>query len=172
MNLTSFVSVRYSVHPRAVGQLLGCVDSFVVKGRTVSCDDVAMSGPLKILLVDDDRDLLQVLSLALDMHGYKVVCSCDGQEATFKLSNEVFDLIITDLKMPKMDGADFIRFIRRGHTTPIFVMSACVDTFKLKLSELKDQSNVTIFLKPFRPEALIEKIKEIKKAPQKRTVFR
>lgn len=127
-----------------------------------------MSSPIKILLVDDDRDLLQVLSIALDMHGYKVVCSTDGMEATFKLSNEVFDLIITDLKMPKMDGADFVRFIRRGHTTPIFIMSACIDSFKLKLSELKDQTNLTIFPKPFRPEALIEKIKEIKKAPVKR----
>jgi DNA-binding response OmpR family regulator len=151
-----------------VGQLLGFVNSFSLKRRPVSYDDRAMSSPIKILLVDDDRDLLQVLSMSLDMHGYKVVCSSDGMEATFKLSNEVFDLIITDLKMPKMDGADFIRFIRRGHTTPIFIMSACVDSFKLKLSELKDQSNLTIFPKPFRPEALIEKIKEIKKAPMKR----
>lgn len=148
--------------------MLGFIDSISLKQKPVSYDDRAMSGPIKILLVDDDRDLLQVLSIALDMHGYKVVCSTDGIEATFKLSNEVFDLIITDLKMPKMDGADFVRFIRRGHTTPIFIMSACVDSFKLKLSELKDQTNLTIFPKPFRPEALIEKIKEIKKAPPKR----
>jgi DNA-binding response OmpR family regulator len=127
-----------------------------------------MSSALKILLVDDDRDLLLVLRMSLDMQGYKVVCSSDGQEAFFKTGNEVFDLIITDLKMPKMDGAELIKLIRTRQSTPIFIMSACVDSFKLKLGALKDQSNLTFFPKPFRPEALIDKIKEIKKANQKK----
>ena len=127
-----------------------------------------MNGPLKILLVDDDRDLLQVLRIALDMHGLKVVCAFNGQEAYLKLRNESFDLIITDLKMPKMDGVDFISLVRSADTTPIFVMSACVETFKLKLSEVKNSANLTVFSKPFRPEALIDKIKEIKKRPDRK----
>lgn len=124
-----------------------------------------MNKATKILLVDDDRDLRQVLQVALDMHGFKVVTSCDGHEALFKFKNETFDLIITDLKMPKMDGAEFIYLVRKMADTPIFVMSACVEAFRTKLSTVKDAQNLTVIPKPFRPEVLVEKIKDLKKTP-------
>jgi len=58
----------------------------------------------KILLVDDDPDILEAMSVVLTTHGYTVVTARDGQEGLAKLRSEKPDLMILDLMMPKMDG--------------------------------------------------------------------
>lgn len=141
--------------------MLAFLDKVFLKTRPFINDDSRMNKATKILLVDDDRDLRQVLQVALDMHGFKVVTSADGHEALFKFKNETFDLVITDLKMPKMDGAEFIYLVRKMADTPIFVMSACVEAFRTKLGTVKDSQNLTVIPKPFRPELLVEKIRDL-----------
>ncbi|MCI0426426.1 MAG: response regulator, partial [Nitrospiraceae bacterium] len=58
----------------------------------------------KILVVDDERGLREVLSIMLKRAGYAVTKASDGEEAIGHISKEIFDLVITDLRMPKADG--------------------------------------------------------------------
>jgi DNA-binding response OmpR family regulator len=58
----------------------------------------------KILLVDDDPDILEAMSVVLTTHGYTVVTARDGQEGLAKLRSEKPDLMVLDLMMPRMDG--------------------------------------------------------------------
>lgn len=125
-----------------------------------------MDKKIKILLVDDDRDLLQVLQMALEINSaFKVVTAINGQEGCFKFRNEDFDVIITDLKMPKMDGIEFIHAIMKIKEVPIFVISASLEAFKFKLKDFKimDIKNIHVLHKPFDPDDLVHRVKEIMK---------
>ncbi|HXX53689.1 MAG TPA: response regulator, partial [Thermodesulfovibrionales bacterium] len=58
----------------------------------------------KLLVVDDEKDICKVLEFLLKSEGYSVTVACNGEEALEKLKKERFDLVITDLKMGKVDG--------------------------------------------------------------------
>ena len=70
----------------------------------------------KILIVDDDQDICETLSDILDEEGYDVVTACDGQEALEKIRQGSFNLVITDIKMPIMDGMALLKEIEKSHT--------------------------------------------------------
>ncbi len=65
-----------------------------------------------ILVVDDNRDHTQALAKVFERAGYCVHTACDGQEALALLMERPFDLVITDLQMPRMNGMDLLRNIR------------------------------------------------------------
>jgi DNA-binding response OmpR family regulator len=67
----------------------------------------------KILIVDDEPDLTQVSKLALQYHGFKVDSFNDPQEALTKFRAGLYDLIILDIKMPKMDGFELYHEIKK-----------------------------------------------------------
>jgi DNA-binding response OmpR family regulator len=67
----------------------------------------------RILVVDDEPDLTQVSALALEYHGYKVDSFNDPQEALSKFKPGSYDLIILDIKMPKMDGFELYHEIKK-----------------------------------------------------------
>jgi DNA-binding response OmpR family regulator len=71
----------------------------------------------RILVVDDEPDLTQVSTLALEYHGYKVDSFNDPQEALSKFKPGSYDLIILDIKMPKMDGFELYREIKKKDNT-------------------------------------------------------
>jgi DNA-binding response OmpR family regulator len=71
----------------------------------------------RILVVDDEPDLTQVSSLALEYHGFKVDSFNDPQEALSKFKPGSYDLIILDIKMPKMDGFELYREIKKKDNT-------------------------------------------------------
>jgi len=63
---------------------------------------------MKILVVDDEPGLRQTVSRILGAEGHSVGTACDGEEALSKLASEDVDLVLCDLRMPKMDGLEFI----------------------------------------------------------------
>ena len=71
----------------------------------------------KILLVDDDQDLSQLLGYDLKKHGYDVAYACNGEEGLEKVKTEKPHLIVADIKMPKMDGYTFVRRLRKDPET-------------------------------------------------------
>jgi len=80
---------------------------------------------LKILIAEDDRDLRQLFGHVLIKHGYAVKGVCDGQEALDVLENDYFDLIISDIMMPRVDGYSFVRQLREsGSTVPVLMITA------------------------------------------------
>jgi DNA-binding response OmpR family regulator len=67
----------------------------------------------RILVVDDEPDLTQVSTLALEYHGFKVDSFNDPQEALSKYKPDLYDLVILDIKMPKMDGFELYHEIKK-----------------------------------------------------------
>ncbi len=83
---------------------------------------------LKILVVEDDKDLNCLVCRALELGGYKVTEAQDGKIALEILEKEKFDMIITDIMMPNVDGFEFAKTVRiNDKTTPIIFMSAKTD---------------------------------------------
>jgi len=78
----------------------------------------------RILIAEDDVDIVEILDLYLSSEGYEVKATYDGVEALAEINNNEFDLCIIDIMMPKMDGYNLIREIRKTHTMPIIIVSA------------------------------------------------
>ena len=80
---------------------------------------------LKILIAEDDRELRQLFSHVLTRHGYTVVGVSNGQEALDAMDKDFFDMIISDIMMPVMDGYELVRQLRDvGNTTPVLMITA------------------------------------------------
>jgi DNA-binding response OmpR family regulator len=78
----------------------------------------------KILLIDDDDQVVKLIALWLSKAGYEVECACDGEQGRRVLEKERVDLIITDIVMPEKDGLEAIPLIRKmNKTVPIIAMS-------------------------------------------------
>ena len=80
---------------------------------------------LKILIAEDDRELRQLFSHVLTKHGYTVDGVANGQEAMDAMDQCFYDLIISDIMMPVMDGYEFVRQLRdAGNQTPVLMITA------------------------------------------------
>jgi DNA-binding response OmpR family regulator len=78
----------------------------------------------KILLIDDDDQVVKLFARWLSKAGYEVECACDGEQGRRVLEKERVDLIITDIVMPEKDGLEAIPLIRKmNKTVPIIAMS-------------------------------------------------
>jgi len=81
---------------------------------------------MKILIVDDDKNISQILFIALKEEGYEVKIVNDGKEARQVISLERFDLIILDIMMPEIDGFSLCKYAREFTYAPIIFVS-CLD---------------------------------------------
>ena len=80
---------------------------------------------LKILIAEDDRELRQLFSHVLTKHGYAVKGVTNGKEALDALDSDYFDIIISDIMMPVLDGYELVRSLREsGNTTPVLMITA------------------------------------------------
>ena len=103
---------------------------------------------MKILLADDDQDLVDLLRHAFQRDGYKVVTALDGDVATRLFQLESPDLVILDLNMPKRSGMDVLRDVTRHSNTPVMVLSVMQD--EDKVVEALDIGADEYLFKPFR----------------------
>src|SRR5580765_2196201 len=79
----------------------------------------------RILIVDDDADLLRLLSIRLRAEGYEVACATDSQDALNQLATFRPALVLTDLRMPGMDGLGLLAEIQRRHYgLPVILLTA------------------------------------------------
>ena len=83
----------------------------------------------KILVVDDDLNICELLKLYLENEGYAVFTANDGQEAVDKFKNKTPDLVLLDIMLPKMDGWQVCREIRKVSSAPIIMLTAKGETF-------------------------------------------
>lgn len=116
----------------------------------------------KILLVDDEKDLVEIVSNRLQASGYEVIVAYDGQEALDKARKEKPDLIILDLMLPKMDGykvCRMLKFDEKYKHIPIIMFTARAQGEDEKMGmEVGANAYMT---KPFEPQVLLAKIKEL-----------
>lgn len=81
----------------------------------------------KVLLVDDEKDFLEIFSAWLSFKGYEVSTALNGEEALEKLKEGDFDLVLLDLMMPLVDGYEFLRRVRRSGeygSMPVVILTA------------------------------------------------
>jgi DNA-binding response OmpR family regulator len=78
---------------------------------------------MKVLLVDDDTDLLDLLAFVLVREGYLVVTAADGADALARWQAEQPDLVVVDVNLPRVDGFEVCRQIRRYSTTPVILLT-------------------------------------------------
>ena len=111
----------------------------------------------KILVVEDDRNILSVIQTVLEMNGYQVLTAQRCQQGILLLSSHMPDLVVLDLGLPDMDGEEFIRVTRRSSMIPIIVLSARTDE-KDKVSALDLGANDYI-TKPFGTAELLARVR-------------
>ncbi len=84
----------------------------------------------KILVVDDEKDIVEVVSKKLKAHDYEVAVAYDGEEALSKVQEEEPDIMLLDLMMPKLNGFEVLQKVRESFTKkwiPVIIVSANTD---------------------------------------------
>ncbi|OPJ65590.1 response regulator transcription factor [Clostridium chromiireducens] len=110
-----------------------------------------------ILVVDDEKDIREVIEIYLMNEGFDVITASDGLEALEKLKNEAIDLIILDIMMPKLDGIRTCLRIREEKKMPIIMLSAkSEDSDKILGLNIGADDYV---VKPFNPLELVARVK-------------
>lgn len=116
---------------------------------------------MKILLVDDDPRLRDLVRLALERAGFAVIAAADGRAALTQATREAPDLVILDIGLPEMDGLETCRRLRAGSEVPILFLTARDDEIDRVLGfEMGADDYVT---KPFSPRELVARVKAILK---------
>ena len=82
----------------------------------------------KILVADDDQNIAELLRLYLEKEGYTVVLAADGEQAIERFSAENPDIVLLDIMMPKLDGWQVCRDIRKKSNCPIIMITAKGET--------------------------------------------
>ena len=117
------------------------------------------SGEVKgnILVVDDESQITRVLKTTLSAQGYGVRTAADGEEALLEMQNWPPDLIITDLRMPRMDGIELSRKVRGQSRIPIIVLSVKgEETIKVAALDAGADDYIT---KPFSTNELLARVR-------------
>jgi two-component system response regulator MtrA len=110
-----------------------------------------------VLFVEDDRSIREVTKLALEQAGFRVTACGDGREGLALFARGRFDLVLLDVMLPGADGFEVCREIRRGHRTPIIMLTARTDTVDVVVGlELGADDYVS---KPFQPAELVARVR-------------
>ena len=113
----------------------------------------------KVLIVDDDTNICELLRLYLEKDGFDTVIANDGEAAIVKFNVEVPDIILLDIMLPKLDGWQVCRTIRKNSTVPIIMLTAKGETFdKILGLDLGADDYVT---KPFDSKEVVARVKAV-----------
>ncbi|MGC3961893.1 MAG: response regulator [Rhodocyclaceae bacterium] len=115
-----------------------------------------------ILIVDDSFSLRQTLVIALRGAGYDIVEAVDGRDALTKLDGKRFNLIISDVNMPNMDGISFVKAAKAlpaYRFTPVIMLTTESDQSKVMAG--KEAGVRAWVLKPFQPPALLDAVAKL-----------
>jgi len=113
----------------------------------------------KILVVDDDLNISELLRLYLEKNGYEVVIANDGRQALERFAEHSPDLVLLDVMLPKLDGWQVCREIRQGSDTPIIMLTAKGEAFdKVFGFDLGADDYV---VKPFDTKEIIARVKAV-----------
>jgi len=118
----------------------------------------------KILLVEDEKVLIETVTLRLEANGYEVISAYDGFAGLGKAKKEKPDLIILDLMLPKMDGYKVCGLLKadtRYNKIPIIMFTARAQESDKKMG--KEVGADAYITKPFEPPVLLEKIRQLLK---------
>ena len=114
----------------------------------------------KVLVTDDEEDIREVVADRLSHWGYEVAQAEDGIECLERLETFSADLLVLDLRMPRMDGLTVLRTLReQGSQVPVLILSASSE--RNIAEDTMAEGAAAYMLKPFDPEALKKKVAEL-----------
>lgn len=123
------------------------------------------SGPTRLLLADDDKDLVATVSMVLKRKGYEMITASDGQECVMKAQSEQPDLILLDYAMPKMDGTAALvklKAIKETQNIPVIMLTGHDE--KEKMASAQKSGAVDYVVKPCEYPVLLGKIADALKS--------
>jgi two-component system alkaline phosphatase synthesis response regulator PhoP len=113
----------------------------------------------RILVVDDELEIVKVVRAYLEQSGFRVLIASDGQQALAVYRHERPDLVILDLSLPRLDGLDVCRAIRRESNTPVIILTARVEeTDRLIGLEIGADDYI---VKPFSPREVVARVRTV-----------
>jgi DNA-binding NtrC family response regulator len=114
----------------------------------------------KIMVVDDESSIRMLLDDALSSEGFEVSLARDGQECLEKMERGDFDLVITDLNMPRLDGIEMLQQMKRtGRKERVIILTG--DHLDERFLDLEMPQVVTRLLKPIRLDRLLEIVSSV-----------
>jgi DNA-binding response OmpR family regulator len=115
----------------------------------------------KILIADDERDIVELLKIVLEQDGHKVAAFDHGQKALDEIKRNPYDLLILDIMMPGIDGFSIQLTLQKDEklkNIPIIIMSALQPAKSLFDSSGQVKA---FFVKPFDPKLIVDRVREI-----------
>ena len=115
-----------------------------------------------ILIVDDSSSMRQTVGLALKKAGYEVVDACDGCDALTKLDGRKYNLIISDVNMPNMDGISFVKAAKQlanYRFTPVIMLTT--ESGETLKNEGRAAGVKAWVVKPFQPVQMLEAVQKL-----------
>ncbi len=119
-----------------------------------------MSEELNILIVDDDQRMANTLKDILSVKGYETEVALSGSEVLEKVAEDGFDCVLTDIKMPEMNGVELYKAIKKTQPNIPVVFMTAYSADKLVKEGLQEGA-VTTLTKPFQIDELIEILRKI-----------
>ncbi|MBI3813729.1 MAG: response regulator [Nitrospinae bacterium] len=113
----------------------------------------------KILLVDDERDILELFGEALEQEGYSIATAGNGNEGIEKFKGDIFDIVLSDLNMPGMSGLGFLKEIKRLNSRVPFIIITAYGSVETTVKALKDGA-FDYITKPVNMEEIVPILKK------------
>lgn len=114
---------------------------------------------MRLLVVEDELDLLRALEKTFEEEGYAVDTASDGQEGLFKAIHRDYDAVVLDLMLPKLDGVELLKRLRRKKATPVLILTAR-DALQDRVQGL-DTGADDYLVKPFARQELLARVRAL-----------
>ncbi|MFA9397928.1 MAG: response regulator transcription factor [Clostridiaceae bacterium] len=122
----------------------------------------------KVLIVDDDENIAEVIKIYLENYGYETELAYDGKMAEEKFLSYKPDLVLLDIMIPHIDGIGVLKWIRKDYITPVILLTAKGETFDKVLGlELGADDYI---VKPFEPKELMARVKAVLRRVSQETI--
>lgn len=113
----------------------------------------------RVLIVDDEREIAELIEIYLRNEGFQTAIAGDGEQALEMFEREPYDLVILDVMMPRMDGLEMCRKLRKDHNVPIMMVSAKTQDMDKILGLMTGADDY--MAKPFNPMELIARVRSL-----------
>lgn len=116
----------------------------------------------KILIVDDEKDLVELARVYLESENNEVITAYDGEEGLKKAESEKPDLILLDINMPKLNGYQVLETLKKNqHTSEIIVVMFSTNCTPKEIERARNLGSDDYITKPYEPENLIGRLKKV-----------